>query len=87
MSCWVFEGVSVCSWCRGEASHHQFRWCGRCDGNGSVADPMDRESQVAGRPSWQWRQIPCGCGCGIVTMDGEVLDGAARNRVKAGMWG
>jgi len=73
MACLVFEGQSRCVWCRESSDVHPYRWCRRCNGDCSTPDPSDRESQLSGRPSWQWRQHWCACGGGIVTMAGQPL--------------
>ena len=82
MTCLVFDGTSQCDWCLGDFEDHLYRWCRRCHGYGSLPDPLDRESQLAGRASWQWRQQPCPCGGGIVTRSGQPLTSEDRNRLE-----
>jgi hypothetical protein len=83
VKCIVFEGSSQCVWCLRDAEDHPYRWCRRCQGDGIVPDPLDRESQLAGRPSWAWRQHACGCQGGIVTMGGQALSQDDRNRLES----
>ena len=83
MTCLVFEGASQCLWCLGDFEDHAYRWCRRCQGDGFVPDPLDREAQIAGRPSWAWRQHPCPCDGGIVTRSGHPLAVEDRNRLEA----
>jgi hypothetical protein len=83
MSCLVFDGVSQCSWCLQDMEAHPYRWCRRCRGDGSTPDPLDRESQLAGRPAWGWKQLPCACRGGIVTMGGQPLSQDDRNRLES----
>lgn len=71
--CLVFEGGGVCVWCRGDRESHPYRWCRRCNGELSTPDPTDREGQLAHRPTWAWRQHPCACRHGIVTIGGQPL--------------
>ena len=73
MTCLVYEGTGLCVWCRGERDEHPYRWCRRCHGDMSTPDPTDRESQLKARPGWAWRQHPCACRHGIVTMEGRKL--------------
>ena len=81
MSCLVFDGSGQCDWCLRDIEDHAYRWCRRCNGYGSLPDPLDRESQLAGRPSWQWRQHRCACRGGIVTVAGQPLTPDDRNRL------
>lgn len=78
----VFEGTSQCVWCLGDFEDHPYRWCRRCGGDGLTPDPLDRESQLAGRPAWQWRQHACPCDGGIVTRSGHPLAPDDRNRLE-----
>lgn len=73
MTCLVYEGSGPCLWCRGERDQHPYRWCRRCNGDLSTPDPTDREAQLAQAPAWAWRQNPCACRHGIVTIDGQKL--------------
>lgn len=73
MTCLIHEGGEACVWCRQPKQKHPFRWCRICKGDMTVPDPTDRESQLQGRPAWQWRQTPCGCRHGIVTIEGQPL--------------
>ena len=73
MNCLVFEGTTVCLWCRNERDSHPYRWCRRCQGDITRPDPTDREAQLNQRPAWAWRQQPCDCQHGIVTMAGQKL--------------
>ena len=73
MTCLVFEGTDRCLWCREHRDAHLYRWCRRCQGDMSTPDPTDREGQLAGRPSWAWRQQRCACDHGIVTIEGQKL--------------
>lgn len=81
--CIVFEGASSCVWCLRDAEDHPYRWCRLCRGDGWLPDPLDRESQIAGRPGWAWRQQACACEGGIVTLSGRKLDGDDRNRLES----
>ena len=74
MNCLVYEGSGVCVWCRNERDAHPYRWCRRCGGDRTTPDPTDREAQLEGRPSWAWRQNPCACRHGIVTIVGQKLN-------------
>lgn len=73
MNCLVHEGATVCVWCRADRDAHPYRWCRRCNGDLTTPDPTDREAQLAGRPTWAWRQHPCECRHGIVTINGQPL--------------
>lgn len=61
MICAVFEGDEVCVWCRHARTEHDLFWCAACGGDRHVPDMTDRVSQREGRPTWQWRQVPCAC--------------------------
>jgi len=82
VSCLVYDGTSHCDWCLGDFEDHPYRWCRRCHGYGSLPDPLDREAQLQGLPSWSWRQQPCPCGGGIVTRSGQALTPEDRNRLE-----
>jgi hypothetical protein len=83
MTCIVFEGSGQCVWCLQDYESHPYRWCRRCQGDGIQPDPTDREAQLNGLPSWLWRQHPCPCGGGIVTLAGQALSPEDRNRLES----
>jgi hypothetical protein len=83
MNCLVFEGTEQCLWCRSDRDTHPYRWCRRCHGDLTTPDPTDREAQLAGRPTWAWRQHPCACRHGIVTLAGRKLTEADLSTLQA----
>jgi hypothetical protein len=83
MNCLVYEGTDLCVWCRQDREEHPYRWCRRCNGHLTIPDPTDRESQLAGRPMWAWRQHACACRHGIVTLAGRPLQNEDLARLEA----
>jgi len=83
MGCLVYDGDAGCVWCGAAKAEHPYRWCSRCKGDGCTPDPLDRESQLEGLPSWAWKQIACQCLGGIVTVEGEPLSVADRFRLES----
>lgn len=74
MSCPLYEGADgVCDWCREPRDQHPYRYCRRCHGFRGTPDPHDREAFSLGLPTYLWRQVPCLCECGIVTMEGQPI--------------
>lgn len=70
--CALYTGTNdVCDWCRNPRDEHALRYCRRCGGSGSTPDPLDRSAFAQNLPTYLWRQEPCLCECGIVTLDGH----------------